>query len=196
MYTNPKIKVYNPMSDFTEIKETSTLEKCNSALTISLSQEEDEEEMREMWLEKMSRPGRLAARQGLQYSEKEMDELIRQADKDERDCAMMIIQMMSAREFQEKLLDRTLPSFKRAQPNDIDYPRGLQRDTCHPKCLLHESDFGLEFSNYGGYHRDKLRYMEIDEFKAYCYQEFEDKGFEDKGVEDKGVEDKEFYSST
>ena len=124
--------------------------------------EEDEElgEMFEMWVEKMDRPGRKLARES---DEPAIDIL-------QRNKALREINKMSAKEFQTRLLNGTLPDFPREKP-----PTGLYRDTCHTRRLLTEEDFLKPqcISNYAQAHKDKLRYMSADNFKYLCYQEFD-----------------------
>ena len=81
--------------------------------------------------------------------------------------AMEEILAMSAKEFQTRLLDGTLPDFPREQRPV------LVRDTCHEKRLLAEKDFEHPelISNYGEHHRNRLRYMSTEEYKYDCYPE-------------------------
>ena len=123
--------------------------------------EHDEElqERLEMWLEKMDRPGRKLARGS---DESAADILLRHK-------AMRKIEKMSAREFQTRLLDGTLPDFPREKP-----PTGLIRDTCHEMRLLtvEEFDNPNRASNYAEHHKSKLRYMSAEVFKYASYKEF------------------------
>jgi hypothetical protein len=127
-----------------------------------LEQAEHDEELQErleMWLEKMDRPGRKLARGN---DESARDILLREK-------AMREIEKMSAREFQTRLLDGTLPDFSREKP-----PTGLIRDTCHEMRLLTEEEFDNpnRASNYAEHHKSKLRYMSAETFKYDCYNEF------------------------
>jgi hypothetical protein len=120
----------------------------------------EDEELLEMWLEKMDRPGRMAARGN---EEPAVNILLREK-------AMGEICQMSAKEFQTRLLDGTLPEFPREAP-----PKGLQRDTCQDRRLLTERDYRMPegcICNYAEAHKDKLRYMSVDQFKQACYEEF------------------------
>ena len=127
-----------------------------------LEQAEHDEELQErleMWLEKMDRPGRKLARGS---DESAADILLREK-------AMREIEKMSAKEFQTRLLDETLPDFPREKP-----PTGLIRDTCHEMRLLTEEDFANpnRASNYAEHHKSRLRYMSAETFKYDCYNEF------------------------
>ena len=129
--------------------------------TALLEEAEGDEELLEMWVEKMDRPGRKLARGS---DESAIDILLREK-------AMNEIYEMSAREFQSRLLDGTLPDFPREKP-----PTGPIRDTCHTRRLLTEKDFLKPqcISNYAQAHKDKLRYMSAENFKYECYQEFDE----------------------
>lgn len=128
-----------------------------------LEQSEHDEKLKErleMWLEKMDSPGRKLLRGS---DESAINILLREK-------AMKEIKKMSAKEFQTRLLDGTLPDFPREE-----HPSGLMRDTCHFRRLLTEEDFARSeyIMNYAQAHKDKLRYMSADEFKQLCYEEFE-----------------------
>jgi hypothetical protein len=128
-----------------------------------LEQAEHDEELQELlecWLEKMDRPGRKLARG---TDESAIDIL-------KREKTMKEIQRMSAKEFQIRLLNGTLPDFPREKP-----PTGLYRDTCHTRRFLTEEDFLRPecINNYAEHHKDKLRYMSAECFKYLCYQEFD-----------------------
>ena len=94
-------------------------------------------------------------------------ELIERSSQTLREKAMEEILAMSAKEFQTRLLDGTLPDFPR-EPTP-----SLIRDTCHEKRLLTEKDFEHSklISNYGEHHRNRLRYMTTEEYKYDCYPE-------------------------
>jgi len=119
----------------------------------------EDAEMMEMWLEKMDRPGRMAAR----GTEESATDILQRAK------AMEEIYKMSAKEFQTRVLDGTLPEFPREEP-----PTGLIRDTCHEMRLLTEAEFENVHrpNNYAEAHKGKLRYMTTEVFKQNCYWEF------------------------
>jgi len=91
-------------------------------------------------------------------------------DKILRDLVMDEIYKMSAKEFQTRILDGTLPDFPRE-----DFPNGYQRDTCHEMRLLTDEEFEISnrVCNYAEAHKDKLRYLSVEKFKIYCYREFQ-----------------------
>jgi len=89
------------------------------------------------------------------------------------ELAMKEIHEMSAKEFQTRLLNDTLPYVPNSQSPEIaSFP---QRDTCHSKHLLKEDDFEGETMNYAEAHRDKLRFMNAQQFKKLCYPEYLEK---------------------
>jgi len=122
--------------------------------------EEEDEEMIEMWVEKMNLPGRLEERNGVEFTKEDWFRLI----KEERDNAMWQIHAMNPWEFQTRVLDGTLPDFVREKSS------GPYKDTCHARRVLTKEQF-LEggMTNYGSVHRERLRYMYVDEFKMSCY---------------------------
>jgi hypothetical protein len=124
-----------------------------------LEEADGDSELLEMWLEKMDRPGRKLARG---TDESATDILL-------RENAMVKIFLMSPREFQTRLLDGTLPDFPREE-----WPSGLIRDTCHEMRLLTEAEFddNNRPNNYAEAHKGKLRYMNVEQFKQCCYNEF------------------------
>ena len=89
------------------------------------------------------------------------------------ELAMKEIHEMSAKEFQTRLLNGTLPYVPNLQSPEI---AGLpQRDTCHSKHLLSEDDFERGIVNYAEAHREKLRIMTAQQFKKLCYPEYPEK---------------------
>jgi hypothetical protein len=144
-------------------------EICSNALAkaeCAAKEEDDDTELLEMWLEKMDRPGRRAARG---TEEPAIDILLREK-------AMEEIYKMSAKEFQTRLLEGTLPDFPRAAP-----PTGIIRDTCHEMRLLTDEDFEKpnRAANYAEANKGKLRYMSAECFKQNCYEEFQNYSFLD-----------------
>jgi len=127
-----------------------------------LEQAEHDEELKErleMWLEKMDRSGRKLARGS---DESAIDILL-------RNKAMREIEKMSAREFQTRVLNGTLPDFPREKP-----PTGLIRETNHEMRILTEEDFANpnRASNYAEHNKSRLRWMSAETFKYDCYNEF------------------------
>jgi hypothetical protein len=122
--------------------------------------EEEQEDMLEMWLEKLNRPGRLQERGGKEVTKEDLLKMMAE----DREQAMVEIMAMNAREFQTRLFDGTLPDFVR----DNNPPR-LSRDTCHSMQMLTEREFELKCISYGDYHRDKLRYMSVEAFIDMAY---------------------------
>ena len=118
------------------------------------------------WLIKNNYPG-------AELSDKEVLDIVdkeRINCKQIRDLAMTDIIEMTAKEFQTKLFDGTLPDFPRAVHGDVDYPVGLIRDTCHSHCLLTDDDFYRNnTNNYAEAHRDRIRFTSAKNFKELCY---------------------------
>lgn len=110
------------------------------------------------------------------------DQLLRQLKleiKSRRDTAMMFIQNMSPRQFQERLLygkskKSKLPKFQRAVEGDEDYidtetamagtDIRLSKNTIDRFDMKHTINFGFN-------HRDFLRFMTEEEFIKLCYYE-------------------------
>lgn len=120
---------------------------------------DEEEEMLAMWLEKLNRPGRLVERGGIEVTKEEILKMF----SDEREEAMSEILAMSAKEFQTRLFDGTLPEFVREKL------RGIYHDTCHTMRIMTERDFALNIECYGNVHRKRLRYMSTDSYKIIAY---------------------------
>ena len=120
---------------------------------------EEDEDMLDMWVEKMNRPGRLAERGGVEFTKEDWFRMI----KEDRDNVMDQINAMNPYEFQTRVLNGTLPEFVREKAN------GLLRDTCHSRAVRTEEEFIRGMTNYGSVHRDKLRYMSVEDFKELCY---------------------------
>ena len=123
--------------------------------------EEELEEMIEMWLEKLNRPGCLENRGGIEATKEDVLKMF----EDEREEAMAQILDMEPKEFQTRLFDGTLPDFVR------EIHTGLQRDTCHVRRMLTERDFELNITCYGDVHRDRLRYMSVNNYKYLAYDD-------------------------
>lgn len=105
------------------------------------------------------------------YAEQELG--FKRVEEDTTELAMKEIHEMSAKEFQTRLLNGTLPYVPNSQSPEI---AGLpQRDTCHSKHLLSEDDFERGIMNYAEAHRDKLRFMSAQQFKKLCYPEYPEK---------------------
>jgi hypothetical protein len=144
----------------TEMKATpNTFYDLETPLYEEEQEQEQEEEMLEMWLEKLNRPGRLEARGGKEVTKEEILKMFA----DEREQAMAEIMAMSAKEFQTRLFDGTLPDFVR------ETFTGLYRDTCHSMRMLTERDFELNITCYGDVHRGRLRYASVDNYKSLAY---------------------------
>ena len=130
---------------------------------------ENEEEMLEMWIEKLNRPSRIALRGGKEMTIEEVKDFINEENKSERILALGEINAMNSKEFQDRLLADTLPEFVREEVPE--YPK-LDRDTCHPFSLMREKDHEGKCFNQGYLNRDKLRYYSVKDFKSSYYQEF------------------------
>ena len=120
---------------------------------------DEEDEMLAMWLEKLNRPGRLVERGGIEVTKEEILKMFA----DEREEAMSEILAMSAKEFQTRLFDGTLPEFVREKLT------GIYHDTCHPIRIMTERDFALNIACYGNVHRKRLRYMSTECYKIIAY---------------------------
>ena len=145
----------------TELKEISnTFYDLEQDFDYEAELEKEEEEMMEMWLEKLNRPGRLQERGGKEVTKEDLLKMMAE----DREEAMAEIMTMNAREFQTRLFDGTLPDFVR-EKNTVR----LSRDTCHPMRMLTEKDFELNCISYGDYHRDRLRYMSVEEYIEIAY---------------------------
>jgi hypothetical protein len=131
---------------------------------------EEQIKEQEAWLEKMQRPGRIAARA------KEDKVSIHQAKYivcselgDERKAALDWIQHMNSKEFQDRLLNGTLPKFTREEYLDDGK---IKRDTNHHYSLMSEECHKLQVFNKGYVNRMDLRYMSTEDFKKSFYQIF------------------------
>jgi hypothetical protein len=132
---------------------------------------EDEEEMLEMWAEKLSRDGRVNARGGSVFSREEILEMITEKDevKVARDLAMEEICSLDPLEFQRRLLKKELPFFYPAKRGDPDYPKKPLRNTCHSHTLLTQRDIDGQTFKWGEVHRKEIRHMGVDKFIAHAY---------------------------
>jgi hypothetical protein len=91
-------------------------------------------------------------------------------EKEEREAALEWIQHMNSHEFQEKLLDGTLPKFKREEYAENSLP--LER-SCYGLCrLMTNDDHETEEYNQGYLKRQRLRYNSVEQFKVSYYEEF------------------------
>ena len=134
---------------------------------------EEETEMLQMWLEKPNRPGRVITRNGNEISEWELKyNLVNDDDvENKRNVALEWIQNMESDEFQDRLLDETLPEFERVLI-ESDKVNTLERDTCHPYCLMREIDHKYGNYNQGYLKRGNLKFMGVDKFMRNYYEEF------------------------
>jgi hypothetical protein len=134
---------------------------------------EEETEMLQMWLEKLNRPGRVIARNCNEISEWELKyNLVNDDDvENKRNVALEWIQNMESDEFQDRLLNETLPEFERIliEPDKVNT---LERDTCHPYCLMREIDHNYGNYNQGYLKRVNLKFMGVDKFMRSYYEEF------------------------
>jgi len=145
----------------TEIKATTnTFYDLEAVFRDEEFEEEQEDEMLEMWLEKLNRPGRLQERGGKEVTKEDLIKMMAE----DREEAMAEIMAMNAKEFQTRLFDGTLPDFVREKNTGR-----LSRDTCHSMRMLTEKDFELNCISYGDYHRDRLRYMSVEEYIEIAY---------------------------
>ena len=119
---------------------------------------EDATEMQDIWLEKISRTRHTDA----------------VAEVAQRELAMKSIMDMGTREFQYKLLNGTLPDFKR-EKLDRDISRKLERSTCHSYHLMNDKQHDSGIVNQGFLKRHKLRYISVEKFKKEYYFEFQPK---------------------
>jgi len=156
----------------------STSTKLTTEEILSLGLTEDDREMLEMYIEKISRPGRLNARVNMDplnedplENNSEFFELIYELLKDSgekpcREAALLWIKRMSGIEFQDRLFKGTLPEFEREQ-----YPEfiNIERQTCHPFCKLTDKQFDLGMTCQGDIKRHHLRYCSTDEYKTNYY---------------------------
>jgi len=134
---------------------------------------EEETEMLQMWLEKPNRPGRVITRNCNEISEWELKyNLVNDDDvENKRNVALEWIQNMESDEFQDRLLNETLPEFERVliEPDKVNT---LERDTCHPYCLMREIDHKYGNYNQGYLKRGNLKFMGVDKFMRSYYEEF------------------------
>jgi len=131
---------------------------------------EEQIEEQEVWLEKMQRPGRIAARA------KEHKVSIHQAKYivcselgEERKAALDWIQHMNSKEFQDRLLNGTLPKFTREEYFEDGK---IKRDTNHSWSLMSDECHKLQAFNKGYLNRMDLRFMSIKDFKKSFYKMF------------------------
>jgi hypothetical protein len=143
---------------------------CQQYLDEEMSPE-DEEELIEMWAEKLSRSGRVNARGGKEFSREEILEMITERDevKVARDLAMEEICSLDPLEFQTRLLKKELPFFYPAEPGDPDYPKKPVKDTCYPHTLLSQRNIDGQTFNWAESHRKQIRHMGVDKFIAHAY---------------------------
>ena len=141
--------------------------------TIPIEYYEEETEMLQMWLEKLNRPGRVITRNCNEISEWELKyNLVNDDDvENKRNVALEWIQNMESDEFQDRLLNETLPEFEREViiPDKVNT---LERDTCHPYCLMREIDHKYGNYNQGYLKRGNLKFMSVDKFMRSYYEEF------------------------
>jgi hypothetical protein len=141
--------------------------------TIPIEYYEEETEMLQMWLEKLNRPGRVIARNCNEISEWELKyNLVNDDDVEKkRNVALEWIQNMESDEFQDRLLNETLPEFERVliEPDKVNT---LERDTCHPYCVMREIDHKYGNYNQGYLKRGNLKFMGVDKFMRSYYEEF------------------------
>ena len=135
--------------------------------------QETDNDILDMWSEKINRPGRTFARGDKELSTLELNYLISDNPEKQREAAIEWITNMEPNEFQNRLLEGTLPEFER-ECITMNTPRPIERDTCHPYCLMTDREHELLISNQGYKNRYKLRYMNVDIFKINYYQEFAD----------------------
>lgn len=106
------------------------------------------------------------------YKNKYWHETIIGNDKREkRAAALGWIQLMNSREFQQRLLDGTLPEFER----DTENLAPLERSCYGPCRLMTEDEHDNEEFNQGYLKRHKLRYDSVENFKMTYYEEFSQK---------------------
>jgi hypothetical protein len=145
----------------TELKEISnTFYDLEQDFDYEAELEKEEEDMMEMWLEKLNRPGRLETRGGKEVTKEDLMKMFAE----EREEAMAEIMAMTAKEFQTRIFDGTLPEFMREKNNGK-----LLRDTCHGRNILTEEQLNSNVMNYANFHRDKLRYMSAESYKELAY---------------------------
>jgi len=141
--------------------------------TIPIEYYEEETEMLQMWLEKLNRPGRVITRNCNEISEWELKyNLVNDDDvENKRNVALEWIQNMESDEFQDRLLNETLPEFERVliEPDKVNT---LERDTCHPYCLMREIDHKYGNYNQGYLKRGNIKFMSVDKFMRSYYEEF------------------------
>ena len=151
------------MTEMTEVK--ATFYDLEHTFDEEEQKELDElEEMLEMWIEKLNRPGRLLERGGKEVTKEEVLKMMA----DDREEALAEIMAMSAKEFQMRLFDGTLPDFVRESRFAVDIR--MHRDTCHHRSSLTERQLEKGVMNYGYYHRDKLRFMTVEEYIEDAYE--------------------------
>lgn len=151
--------------------EAPIIERQQLLQNINCETEEDLEELVDMYCEKMSRDGRVTARGGVEISEKELKYMVTRQEFPEFSLkpAMEWIRSMSRGEFQQRLIDGTMPEFPR------DRKPMLIRDTCHSRRLMTPEELQAEagdFENAGNINRDALAYMSLADFKSRYYDEF------------------------
>ena len=141
--------------------------------TIPIEYYEEETEMLQMWVEKLNRPGRVITRNCNEISEWELKyNLVNDDDvENKRNVALEWIQNMESDEFQDRLLNETLPEFERVliEPDKVNT---LERDTCHPYCLMREIDHKYGNYNQGYLKRGNLKIMSVHKFMRSYYEEF------------------------
>ena len=131
-------------------------------MTTKMNTEEEmieEQEMIEMWLERVNCPEFIEKRNGEKVTKQQVLEMI----ENERNNAMLEIEKMDPYEFQTRVFNGTLPQFIREKSKE------LQRDTNHSRVILTKQEFDNGLTNYGNAHRNKIRYMSTEEFKENCY---------------------------
>jgi len=91
--------------------------------------------------------------------------------KEKRAAALGWIQSMNSREFQQRLLEGTLPEFER----DTENLPPLERSCYRPCRLMTEDEHDNEEFNQGYLKRHLLRYISVENFKMTYYEEFSQK---------------------
>jgi len=93
------------------------------------------------------------------------------------EAAMGWIEHMDSKEFQERLLEGTLPEFIRDKPPVAKCP--IERMTNHAYLLMTEECHRVGLYNQGYLHRLELRYIDVEHFKLKYYNEFKKIDYDD-----------------
>lgn len=91
--------------------------------------------------------------------------------KEKRAAALGWIEFMNSREFQQRLLEGTLPEFER----DTENLPPLEEKFNKPCRLMTEDEHNNKEFNQGYLKRHKLRYDSVENFKMTYYEEFSQK---------------------